>query len=154
MILLWSFSFNNILSFESEDISHYHTNNKHNNHPSWALDYFYNEDISKDTDNNQLAFVQWFFYHIVDTWLLIGVEDQPYIKPRTTIPKSFFIYKTISLQSYCRQTKSIFQIMLQTNVYLNFSNWFVINRSAVRLRAGAPSLNKINVNYFCKLNLN
>jgi len=28
--------FNNISLFELEDISHYHTNNKHNNHPFWV----------------------------------------------------------------------------------------------------------------------
>jgi len=53
-----SFSFKNILPFELEGTSRYHTSNKYNNHPSWALDYFYNEDISKNTDNNWLAFVQ------------------------------------------------------------------------------------------------
>ena len=46
------FSFNNIFHFELEGISHCYTNNKHNNHPSWALDYFYNEGIPKNTDNN------------------------------------------------------------------------------------------------------
>jgi hypothetical protein len=49
---LKTFSFNNILPFELEGISHYYTNNKHNNLPSWALDYYYNEGISKNIDNN------------------------------------------------------------------------------------------------------
>ena len=45
-------SVNNILPFELEDISHCYTSNKHNNHPSWALYYFCNEDIPKNIDNN------------------------------------------------------------------------------------------------------
>ena len=49
---LKAFSFNNILPFELEGISHCYTNNKHNNRPSWALDYFYNEGIPRNTDNN------------------------------------------------------------------------------------------------------
>jgi hypothetical protein len=38
------------------------------------------------------------------------------------IPKSFFIFKTLPLCPDCDQTKNILGLLLQTNVYLNFSN--------------------------------